>query len=352
VTPGQAHRPPAGGWVDWADAWAEALYGGSGFYRSAAGPAGSFATSSQGIPMVGEVLAGALVELARREGLTSFVDFACGRGELVTRMHRLAPDLSCVGVDVVARPHALPDPVRWVQAGGGPGVPGDLGGALGASGCAAAGGTLVMANEWLDVVPCTVAELDDHLVLRTVQVQPRTGAERLADPLTEADLRWCERHWPMDRCRPGDRVEVGRSRDAAWQGLVAAVSALDRLGPSLVAAVDYGHTAAARPAAGTLTGFRDGVQVAPVPDGSSDLTAHVAMDSLGADEVRDQRAMLRELGVRGTLPDRALSRADPASYLGGLARSFAETALLARGGLGELSWAISRVHPPTGRLPA
>ena len=46
--------------------------------------------------------------------------------------------------------------------------------------------------------------------------------------------------------------------------------------------VDYGHARADRPAAGTLTGYREGRQVAPVPDGSCDLTAHVAMDSLGA----------------------------------------------------------------------
>ena len=40
----------------------------------------------------------------------------------------------------------------------------------------------------------------------------------------------------------------------------------------------------------------------PLPDGSCDLTAHVAMDSLRADTVRTQREVLRDLGVDGTRP--------------------------------------------------
>ena len=57
MTPSSPHER----WLPWADAWQEALYGGSGFYRSASGPAGSFATAAQGLPLVGEVLASALV---------------------------------------------------------------------------------------------------------------------------------------------------------------------------------------------------------------------------------------------------------------------------------------------------
>ena len=46
-------------------AWAQALYGPSGFYRQAAGPAGHFATSAQGLPGVDELLAD-LVALSDR----------------------------------------------------------------------------------------------------------------------------------------------------------------------------------------------------------------------------------------------------------------------------------------------
>ena len=51
-----------------------------------------------------------------------------------------------------------------------------------------------------------------------------------------------------------------------------------------VLAVDYGHTVGERPADGTLTAYRAGALVVPVPDGSCDLTAHVAIDSLEHDE--------------------------------------------------------------------
>ena len=48
--------------------------------------------------------------------------------------------------------------------------------------------------------------------------------------------------------------------------------------------MDYGHLAAARPPAGTLAAHRAGRLVPPVPDGSCDLTADVAWDSLAAAE--------------------------------------------------------------------
>ena len=38
--------------------------------------------------------------------------------------------------------------------------------------------------------------------------------------------------------------------------------------PKVAVAVDYGHTIGSRPARGTLTGFREGRQVPPVPDGT------------------------------------------------------------------------------------
>src|SRR5947208_2791006 len=79
--------------------------------------------------------------------------------------------------------------------------------------------------------------------------------------------------------RPGPaarRAEVGAPRDTAWAGAVRA------LARGVALAVDYGHLREDRPAFGTLTGFRNGRQVAPVPDGSCDLTAHVAIDSVAA----------------------------------------------------------------------
>ena len=58
--------------------------------------------------------------------------------------------------------------------------------------------------------------------------------------------------------------------------------------------------------------------MAPVPDGSCDLTAHVAVDSLEHDELTTQRAALHELGLHSRTPDHDLSRTDPAGYLAAL----------------------------------
>ncbi|HEY5246918.1 MAG TPA: SAM-dependent methyltransferase, partial [Dermatophilaceae bacterium] len=160
---------------------------------------------------------------------------------------------------------------------------------------------------------------------------------RLGDPVSGASRQWVERFWPVDRLETGDRVEVGATRDVAWDHLVS------RVVSGLAVAVDYGHTIDSRPPPGTLTGFRRGRQVVPVPDGSCDVTAHVAMDSLAHDELLDQRTALRRLGVSGQNPSLDLARSNPAAYLHGLSDASAAAALTARGGLGDFIWAFN--HP-------
>ena len=328
--------------LPWRVAWQRALYAGEqGFYRRPDGPAGHFTTASHGV--LGTALAGALVALARREGLTRVVDVGCGRGELLRAVHGLAPHLGLVGVDVVARPGALPDGARWVVSAGGTDLPDlglgarDAGGDTGGDAGGDAGGVLVVANEWLDVVPCTVAEVDDRSTLREVLVDPATGVESLGGPVAEADLGWVEIWWPQ--AAPGDRVEVGRSRDDAWQGLLERLSGLGRV---VAIAVDYGHTIGDRPAGGTLTAYRDGVQTDPVPDGSMDLTAHVAMDSLPHDELLTQRRALTDLGAHPERPPHELARRDPAAYLRRLSAHSASSALAGEG-FGDFLWAVSRL---------
>jgi SAM-dependent MidA family methyltransferase len=309
-------------------AWDEALYGQKGFYHQVAGPAGHFSTASQGMPQIGQQLARGLVELMAREGLGTFVDVGCGRGELLEQIHQLSPDLQCIGVDIVDRP-PLSGPIGWLQSPGGRHLPDELD---------ALRGTLAFANEWLDVVPCPVAELAEDGELREVLVQASSGEERLGDPVSGTDRAWCHRFWPTPALEPGDRVEIGAARDAAWDDLVS------RVASGLAVAVDYGHAIDSRPPAGTLTGFRQGRQVLPVPDGSCDLTAHVAMDSLTHDELIDQRTALRRLGVSGRTPPHDLARKDPAAYLQGLSTASAATALTARGGLGDFLWAFAHAR--------
>ena len=315
-------------WTPWKQAWDQALYGKSGFYRRAEGPAGHFSTATQGIPQIGEMLARSLLKLMDQEGLDTFVDMGCGRGELLEHVHRLSPQSHCIGVDIVDRPR-LSEPISWIQSPGGGQLPDELDGLS---------DTLVFANEWLDVVPCPIAELDEDGELREVLVKVPSGDERLGEIVSGTDREWCQWFWPIDRLEPGDRLEIGETRDTAWDDL------LGRIASGLAVAVDYGHTIDSRPPPGSLTGFRQGRQVLPIPDGSCDLTAHVAMDSLTHDELLDQRTALRQLGISGQTPPHDLARSDPMAYLRGLSTASAAAALTAKGGFGDFMWAFSHAR--------
>lgn len=333
--------------LPWRAAWQQALYGPGGFYRGYAGPAAHFTTATHGA--TGAVLARALWAWADRLGCDGIVDVGAGRGELLAHLRAVEPTSPLTGVDVVERPDALPRTVGWLTAPGGSELPDEL----------APRGALVVAHEWLDVVPCTVAEADGAGTLREVLVDPVSGVESLGEALDDVDRAWCERFWPTTelvraaggrksvhpRARTGRegggvpvegrRVEVGRARDEAWAAL------LDRLDGGAAVAVDYGHTLGERPVGGSLTAYREGRVVDPVPDGSCDLTAHVAVDSLLHDRLLRQTTALDEVGIRGRRPDHALATQDPAAYLAGLAESSAVAALRQAGGFGDFWWVVA-----------
>lgn len=318
-----------------------ALYGPAGFYVTGDGPRHHFRTGVTASP----VLAGALHRLAAavddtlgRPSRFDVVDVGAGDGTLLaglaTHLTGDQPDRWRLrGVDLRGRPPGLPPRVGWSDR------PPDQ-----------AHGLLV-AHELLDDVPVDVIERADD-GLRLVEVT-RDGTERLGGPPGDPDVEWLERWWPMTDAEVGDRAESGRARDDAWTALVGC------LGAGAALAVDYGHSrperAARRWSAGTLTGYRDGQQVAPVPDGSCDLTAHVALDAceqagLAAGATRslltDQRRALRALGVSGALPDPALARVDPAGYVAALAEASAATELTRPGGLGGFGWLLQSVACP------
>ncbi|WP_435825940.1 SAM-dependent methyltransferase [Micromonospora zamorensis] len=145
------------------------------------------------------------------------------------------------------------------------------------------------------------------------------------------------------------RAEIGRSRDEAWAN---AVRQIER---GLALAVDYGHLRERRPVDGTLTGYRGGRQVPPVPDGSSDVTAHVAMDSVasaGSEVARCayslvlQREALRALGADGGRPPLSLAGTDPAGYVRALAAASAVAELTDPAGLGGHWWLRQPVGIP------
>ena len=301
-------------WRTWRAAMQDALYGEGGFYARSGAPGRHFRTAAH----VGPAWAAAVLELTRRVDVAlgepehfTFVDVGAGGGELLTALAAEAPERwRVVGVDVAPRPSGLPARVEW----------------------AAEAPSEVTGVELLDVVPLDVVERTED-GLRIVEVGD-DGAERLGNAPDEGVREWLERWWsPVD---VGDRAEVGLSRDAVWADLV------DRLDAGLAVGIDY-PADPERDVAGTLTGYRDGRQVLPVPDGSCDLTAHVLLESCAAAVAGaqtllvSQREALQWLGMSGRRPAYG---GDATAYLQELGAAGDAAELLDPHGLGGFGWLV------------
>ncbi|WP_307791176.1 SAM-dependent methyltransferase [Streptomyces actuosus] len=376
-------------WCGWRTAGETALYGPAGFYRRPEGPAGHFRTSVHASPLFARAVARLLClvdEALGRPDRLDFVDMAAGRGELAAGVLAALPAGVAARTRVCAveiagpRPDGLDPRIVWRAD-----VPHGITG-------------LLFANEWLDNIPVDVAETDPAGVARLVLVR-EDGTEQLGEPVSGADAQWLRQWWPLPS-EEGLRAEIGWPRDEAWASVVARV---DR---GVAVAVDYAHTADARPPFGTLTGFREGRETAPVPDGSCDITAHVALDACAArgrnehgapgttaspgtaaspgarEDVPSARAQyerpahtpntrsaprsarpagpdrahalpearllrqrhaLRVLGVGGARPPLALASTDPAAYVRALASAGEAAELTAEGGLGDFGWLVQPV---------
>jgi SAM-dependent MidA family methyltransferase len=322
---------PGEEWRGWRAAAAEALYGPGGFYRRPEGPAGHFRTSVHASPLFAAAVARLLCrvdEALGRPAELDFVDMAAGRGELAAGVLAALPVEVAArarvrAVEIAGRPDGLDPRIEWRTE-----PPRDVTG-------------LLFANEWLDNVPVEVAEVDSAGVARRVLVR-RDGAERLGEPVSGAEAEWLARWWPLP-AEQGLRAEIGAPRDAAW------AAAVSRVGRGLAVAVDYAHTAEARPPFGTLTGFRQGRETRPVPDGSCDITAHVALDACAASglpgaRLCTQRDALRALGVTGARPPLTLASTHPADYVRALASAGEAAELTAAGGLGDFGWLLQPVR--------
>ncbi|MDG4784248.1 SAM-dependent methyltransferase [Micromonospora sp. WMMD961] len=292
----------------------------------------------------------------------------------------LAERIHFTAVEYADRPENLPEEITWTAE-----IPNEING-------------LLLATEWLDNVPLDVA-VHTTEGWRYVLVDPDSGVETIGEPVTPDDLDWLTTWWPSPaspasvdspglgvtwagttsgsesgfraarpaqgssltaRSRPGCpetphgdylRAEIGRTRDEAW------AHAITKISRGLAVAVDYGHLKEGRPVDGTLTGYRGGRQVPPVPDGSSDVTAHVAMDSVasaGAAVARcayslvSQREALRALGADGGRPPLSLAGTDPAGYVRALAAASAVAELTDPAGLGGHWWLRQPVGIPLG----
>ncbi|MFF5208431.1 SAM-dependent methyltransferase [Streptosporangium sp. NPDC000396] len=314
-------------WLTWRAAIEQALYGENGFYLRER-PSGHFRTSVEASPVFAEAVLRELVavdDALGRPRTIHLVDIGAGEGRLAAGVLAVAPPelrsrLRVIGVDLAPRPARLPEEIEWACA-----VPDGIHG-------------LVIANEWLDNIPVDIAEQTADGP-RLVLVDPASGEERLGDRPRGADLAWLSRWWPMRAV--GERAEIGRPRDEAWASVIV------RLARGRAIAIDYAHSVDDRPPYGTLAGYRDGAIVAPVPDGSCDITAHVALDACAAAGERagatttaltTQRQALRALGVTGARPPAERAHSDPRGYLQALARASEEAELIASEGLGGFGW--------------
>ncbi|MEO3772306.1 SAM-dependent methyltransferase [Micromonospora sp. B9E7] len=395
--------------IQWRDAMSRALYGPDGFFVAGTGPADHFRTSVHASPSFASALLRLLTQVDAALGhppRLDVVDVGAGRGELLRALVGLAVGVSgasarplgdepssgtvrpslaervrFTAVEYAHRPENLPEEINWASE-----IPSEITG-------------LLIATEWLDNVPLDAAvHTEDGW--RYLLVDPDTGTETIGELVSPADLEWLTKWWPSPeaspttngapspevtwadatsgsesgfgaarlaegssltaRSRPGcpetphsnhTRAEIGRTRDEAWAHAVGKISR------GLAVAVDYGHLRESRPVDGTLTGYRGGRQVPPVPDGSSDVTAHVAMDSVasaGAAVARcayslvSQREALRALGADGGRPPLSLAGTDPAGYVRALAAASAVAELTDPAGLGGHWWLRQPVGIPLG----
>lgn len=282
----------------WSEAWHDALYGDEGFFLRE-NPLAHFRTNVA-VPLFATAVRRMAVRLDTALGFPDpfdVVDLGAGRGELLSALTDVPARWRLTGVDL-----ATADvPYAWTST-----VPEVHG--------------LLLANEWLDAVPLDVVE-DDRLVLVSPDGSESAGAPHASE--------WAARWWPAGR------AEVGASRDLAWAAAVA------RVARGAAVAVDYGHTTATRRP--TLTGYRDGRQVRPVPDGTCDLTAHVALDACAAAtgaQLLTQREALLSLGISAALPPHV----DAAT----LERVSQARELLDPDGLGAFGWLVQSVGVDAG----
>lgn len=331
--------------LPWRVAMDRALYGPDGFFVAGAGPAAHFRTSVHASPVFAAALLAVVHQVDAALGHPArldVVDVGAGRGELLSALGVSAGcalgarRLRLTAVERAARPADLPEEINWVDE-----IPDAITG-------------LLLATEWLDNVPLDVAVQSDD-GWRCLLVDPATGEESVGDPVSPVDEEWLDRWWPTTPAASGARAEIGRTRDEAW---AEAVAKIDR---GLALTVDYGHLRDSRPVDGTLTGYRGGRQVPPVPDGSGDVTAHVAVDSVASAGERvarcayrlvSQRAALRALGADGGRPPLSLAASDPAGYVRALAAASTVAELTDPAGLGGHWWLLQPVDVALDSLMA
>lgn len=319
VAPQRSRSPSS---LTWRSAWQSASHR----FWSETSPAEHFSTSAG--ELLADRIAGILGEVnARLDSPDDFtvIDIGAADGSLLAMVRERCSELRdrarWIAVDV--RDTFVPG-IEGVVAT----MPGDLP-AVPIRG-------VVMAHEWLDEIPLDIVERDARGIDRLVLVD-ESGHESLGPAIADDEAcaewtvdavavrDWLSRWWPLSEA--GDRAEIGLPRDAAWSWLTSLVSS------GLALAVDYGHEREQRMdllGRGTLTGYRGGRVVAPVPDGSVGLTAHVAIDSCCAAVKGTTVSRQRDVLAASTLASGATAS--------DIERYFATRRLRQPAGLGGFTW--------------
>lgn len=276
----------------WSIAWERAALGRSGFYRRTDGLAEEHFRTDV---MDGDRVARRIVQMALRRLVrlcnsgeaTTITDAGSADGRLLVQLMGLLPRdlverLRWRAIDVRERPPGLDARIEWLRE--------DI---RAITTAVEPGPGLLIAHELLDDIPCDVVEMDDDGLPRLVLVDPADGMQQLGPALADREAcaalgvdahgleEWCAAWWPVRR--PVTRTEVGLSRDRAWRDARGTIT------DGLAIAIDYAHVRPDRVRGrwdgGTLVGYRQGRIVSPVPDGTCNLTAHVALDACasGAD---------------------------------------------------------------------
>lgn len=318
----------------WRQAMQQALYGPRGFFTTGAGAKAHFRTSVHAAPEFAQAIARLAVDLDEQLGDETFqiVDVGAGDGELLTQLDVYLPTairsrIELIAVELRPRPSTITNSIAWSTE-----IPDEVVG-------------LIIANEWLDNVPLDVCEKTADADLVYVLVDDE-GREQLGAPIDDDARAWLASWWPQDDVAAGDRAEIGTTRDRAWH------AALTKLVRGMAIAIDYGHQlgdrSTGRFSGGTMRGFRAGHVVAPLPDGSCDITADVAIDACAAAGaslaavtiVTNQREALAALGVSGSRPPVDLAHTDPSAYIAQLSAASRAGELTNTGQLGGYYWLI------------
>lgn len=244
-------------YLPWKHAWENAHYAVGGFYVRGEKPSDHFRTNIMTDPSTHvRIIDIACSQFHRMGSPTEFtvLDLGAGGQELTCALREFA-SREKLAWKIIPRDLSDGD-IREITPLGGPGV--------------------LIAHELLDDIPMVVAELDDNLAPREVHVDARSGHEIVRGVISDSDDQWLADYWPATV--PGARREVGVTRDRLWERLLTVFDS----GCAIM--IDYCTSMSPRVRgehdAGTLTGYRHGRVVRAVPDGSTNITAHVCIDSL------------------------------------------------------------------------